>query len=284
MKKPSGKLTFASSIFAAGTLIGMSSCGVYGPPEPPAQGVYGAPEYFEDTVDDKDDSVSQDDISPEAELPTEEKEYDPALVFTWLSDDPSLSVVQDYNTNTSRIVDGDEEIPVDIAMGIYGARVMKCDIDGDGEDEYLISESEGTGTGYSVRGLCIVEKTDDGYKQTLYEGEYFIHIIEGRCSFSFDDNTRELTVTAINDDETYVYIKMLEGEDAVEDIIWKDQIGICFADGKIYLTAEVGYNFEGHDWPEYEQSAELYAPIQVNEYSNILVGDIQVNEGDGIKY
>ena len=221
MKKPSGKLTFASSIFAAGTLIGMSSCGVYGPPEPPAQGVYGAPEYFEDTVDDKDDSVSQDDISPEAELPTEEKEYDPALVFTWP---------------------------------------------------------------YSVRGLCIVEKTDDGYKQTLYEGEYFIHIIEGRCSFSFDDNTRELTVTAINDDETYVYIKTLEGEDAVEDIIWKDQIGICFADGKIYLTAEVGYNFEGHDWPEYEQSAELYAPIQVNEYSNILVGDIQVNEGDGIKY
>ena len=284
MKKPSGKLTFASSIFAAGTLIGMSSCGVYGPPEPPAQGVYGAPEYFEDTVDDKDDSVSQDDISPEAELPTEEKEYDPALVFTWPSDDPSLSVVQDYNTNTSRIVDGDEEIPVDIAMGIYGARVMKCDIDGDGEDEYLISESEGTGTGYSVRGLCIVEKTDDGYKQTRYEGEYFIHIIEGRCSFSFDDNTRELTVTAINDDETYVYIKTLEGEDAVEDIIWKDQIGICFADGKIYLTAEVGYNFEGHGWPEYEQSAELYAPIQVNEYSNILVGDIQVNEGDGIKY
>lgn len=96
MKKPSGKLTFASSIFAAGTLIGMSSCGVYGPPEPPAQGVYGAPEYFEDTV---------------------------------------------------------------------------------------------------------------------------------------DDNTRELTITAINDDETYVYIKTLEGEDAVEDIIWKDQIGICFADG-----------------------------------------------------
>ena len=284
MKKPKGKLTFASSIFAAGTLIGMSSCGVYGLPEPPAQSVYGPPEYFEDTVDDKDGSVSQDDISPEAELPTEEKEYDPALVFTWPSDDPSLSVVQDYNTNTSRIVDGDEEIPVDIAMGIYGARVMKCDIDGDGEDEYLISESEGTGTGYSVRGLCIVEKTDDGYKQTRYEGEYFIHIIEGRCSFSFDDNTRELTVTAINDDETYVYIKTLEGEDAVEDIIWKDQIGICFADGKIYLTAEVGYNFEGHGWPEYEQSVELYAPIQVNEYSNILVGDIQVNEGDGIKY
>lgn len=287
MKKINGKLTFASSIFAAGTLLGMSSCGVYGPPEPPAQGLYGAPEYFEA---EEDDNASSDQTSPEAVVPTpaedeelSEKEYDPALVFTWASDDPSLSVVQDYNTNTSVIVDGDEEIPVDIAMGIYGARVVKCDIDGDGEDEYLISESEGTGSGYSVRGLCIVEKTDDGYKQTVYDGEYFIQVIKDRVIFAYDGESRNLTISAVNDKETYVYIKTIEGEDAVKDIIWTDQIGVYFEDGKVYMNSSVGFFFEGHGWPEYEQSVELYAPISVDADSQIVVGDFQVKDGDGVK-
>ncbi len=281
MKKPKGKLTFASSIFAAGTLIGMSSCGVYGPPEPPAQGVYGPPEYF--GIED-DNTASFENISPEVEIPVEEeKQYDPALVFTWTSDDPSLSVVQDYNTNTSHIVDGDEEIPVDIAMGIYGARVMKCDIDGDGEDEYLISESEGTGTGYSVRGLCIVEKTDDGYKQTVYDGEYFMQVIEDRVIFAYDAESRDLTISAENDKETYVYIETLEGEDEVDDIIWRDQIGVYFEDGKVYMSSSVGFFFKGHGWPEYEQSVELYAPITVDTDSQIVVGDIQARDGDGVK-
>lgn len=287
MKKQNGKLTFASSIVAIGSLIGMTSCGVYGPSDMPAQGVYGPPESF---GIEEDDTALSDQISPEAEVPTpaedeelSEKEYDPALVFTWPSDDPSLSVVQDYNTHTSCIVDGDEEIPVDIAMGVYGARVVKCDIDGDGEDEYLISECEGTGSGYSVRGLCIVEKTDDGYKQTVYDGEYFMQVIEDRVIFAYDAESRDLTISAVNDKETYVYIETLEGEDEVDDIIWRDQIGVYFEDGKVYMSSSVGFFFKGHGWPEYEQSVELYAPITVDTDSQIVVGDIQARDGDGVK-
>ncbi|MBO4608341.1 MAG: hypothetical protein J5696_00570 [Lachnospiraceae bacterium] len=273
MKKPNGKLTFASSLFAAGTLIGMSSCGLYGPPEPPAQGVYGPPEYF--GIED-DNTASFENISPEVEIPVEEeKEYDPALVFTWTSDDESLSVVQDYNTDTAYIVDGDEKIPVDISMGVYGARVMKCDIDGDGEDEYLISESEGTGSGYSIRGLCIVEKTGDEYKLTRYDGHYFTRIIDERCVFFFDGNTRDFTVSAENENGTYEFSRPIEGEDAVQDIVWRDQIGIYFEDGKVYMSSEVGFFFEGHNWVEYEQSVELYAPITIDADSKITVGDIR---------
>ena len=48
MKKSKLKLTFASAVTAAGAVIGVSSCGVYGPPDQPAPDVYGPPEYFEE--------------------------------------------------------------------------------------------------------------------------------------------------------------------------------------------------------------------------------------------
>nr|MCR5310452.1 hypothetical protein [Lachnospiraceae bacterium] len=56
----------------------------------------------------------------------------------------------DADKNVAVIIDGDKEIPVDIATGIYGAYIDKYDCDGDGVDEYLIAECEGTGSGCSL--------------------------------------------------------------------------------------------------------------------------------------
>ena len=70
MKKTKKKLTFASSVVAAGAVVGLSSCGLYGPPpnepqpdvygppvineeeyEDPVECVYGPPEYFDENSD-----------------------------------------------------------------------------------------------------------------------------------------------------------------------------------------------------------------------------------------
>ena len=278
MKKSNEKLLFASAVMA-GTLVGVAGCTNV---NVPMETVYGPPEMYEDDYTESDvNDPEENNTSDETE--SEEQEYNPDDVFTYYSDDESFSIVQDYNTNTSVIIDGDEEIPVDIAMGVYGPRIMKCDIDGDGEDEYVISECEGTGTGFSVRGLCIVEKVGDTYSLTKYDGNYFAQIIRDRISYSYDSESRTLTVSIINENEVLVYEEVLEGEDDLEDIVWTDQIGVYFEDGKVYMSSASGLIFADHGWPEYEQAVEPYAQIVVDTDSSITVGDFCIVPDDGIK-
>ncbi len=51
MKKPRKKLLFASSALATGAMVGLSACGLYGPPEP-APDVYGPPVINEEEYDE----------------------------------------------------------------------------------------------------------------------------------------------------------------------------------------------------------------------------------------
>ena len=278
MKKCNEKLIFASAVMA-GTLVGVAGCTNV---NVPMEAVYGPPEMYEDDYTESDVNDPEENNTSD-ETPSEEQEYDEELVYTYYSDDESVSIVQDYNTDTSVIIDGDEEIPVDIAMGRYGPMIMKCDIDGDGEDEYVISESEGTGTGFSVRGLCIVKMVDDTYRLTKYDGNYFAQIIADRISYSYDAESRLLTVSIINENEVIAYEEVLEGEDALEDIVWTDQIGVYFKDGKVYMSSASGMIFADHGWPEYEQAVEPYAQIVVDTDSSITVGDFCIVPDDGIK-
>ena len=280
MKKHSGKLTFAYML-TAGAVLGLSGCGltepaagVYGPPsssgveddvDEPMLEVYGPPEDFEIDVEEPEDDA--------------EEHY----IGTFYSDDESVSIVQDFDAGTAVIVDGDEEIPVEISNGVYGPRIMKCDIDGDGEDEYVISECEGTGTGFSTRGLCIVEKTDSDYKLTRYDWDYFAEIINSRFSYSYDPDENKILFKIENGDEVIEYPVILEGDDKLEDIVFTDIVDVYFEDGKVYLSAASGLIFEGYGWPEYEQAIEPYAPITIDTDSGIEVGDFTVRPDDGMK-
>ena len=153
---------------------------------------------------------------------------------------------------------------------------MKCDIDGDGEDEYVISECEGTGTGFSTHGLCIVEKNGSDYKLTRYDWNYFAEIINSRFSYSYDPDENKIIFKIENEDEVIEYHVTLEGEDKLEDIVFTDIVDVYFEDGKVYLSAALGLIFDGHGWPEYEQGIEPYAPITVDTESGITVGDFTV--------
>lgn len=280
MKKQTGKLTFAY-VLTAGAVIGFGGCaltapnqGAYGPPESfdieddtddPMNEVYGPPEFF-----DSEDSESDD---------TGEEHY----IGTFYSEDGSVSIVQDFDAGTAVIVDGDEEIPVEISDGVYGPRIMKCDIDGDGEDEYVISESEGTGTGFSTHGLCIVEKTDSDYKLTRYDWNYFAEIINSRFSYSYDPDENKILFRIQNGDEIIECPVTLEGDDKLDDVVFTDIVDVYFEDGKVYLSAASGLIFADHGWPEYEQGIEPYAPITVDTDSGITVGDFTVRPDDGEK-
>ncbi len=281
----------------AGAMIGLASCGVYGQPDVPIDPVYGPPEYVEIDEDDITGETPEVYGPPEYLFDYDEDEEEDThhngavdesgSLYEYYSEDGSVFIRQDYNTNTSVIIDGEESIPVDITMGIYGPHIEKTDIDGDGEDEYVIAECEGTGTGMSVYGLCIVKKDGDEYALTRYDGAFFADVIRDRVKYSYDQDAHEITVTARNADGEATFSIVIErsysDEYQLDDIVWGDIIRIRLIDGLPYLSAPSGYIFADAPMPDYENAVEVSAPISVNADGSIEVGDFTLGEDDGNK-
>ena len=201
------------------------------------------------------------------------------------SSDGTVCLRQDYLHLTSVIIDGDKEIPVDIAFGAYGPIIEKFDTNGDGKEEYLIAECEGTGTGYCVYGLVIVRENDGRYESVLYDGKYFSKYIEDNVGFSYDGKKGEVTVFEIlpmNFNRYEGVTIKLEREAALKDIVWSDIIRIGFENERVIISAPSGYIFEDSPMPDYEQAAlvELGLFFYEDGTFGVLVNDIKEDDGD----
>ena len=206
----------------------------------------------------------------------------------YYNSDKSVYILQDYSDMTSKIVDGDTEIPVEIAMGMYGPRIEKWDVDGDGEDEYIIAECEGTGTGISLYGLCIVDKVGEEYKLTRYESQYFSDYLDEHIGYNWDVARSEFNVYQIRPATSGawlgIHVKPFERHDELQEIVWSDIIDIELEDGKIYLSAPTGYVYEDSPVPNYEDAVRVRIEIIVNEdLSIVLSGLYDFQMDDGVK-
>lgn len=227
---------------------------------------------------------SQDDqsVSDETESP-----FGDVYLARYYNSDKSVYILQDYSDMSSKIVDGDTEIPIEIAMGMYGPSIEKLDIDGDGEDEYIIAECEGTGTGISQYGLCIVEKDGNDYKLTRYDSQYFADYLDEHIGYYYDISSGKFYVYEIL--PAYVSrwdgitIENFDRHDELQDIVWSDIIDIEFKDGKIYLSAPTGYVYENSPVPDYENAVRVSTEIKINEDSGIVIGgfyDFEMDDGE----
>ncbi len=195
--------------------------------------------------------------------------------YDYYTSDGSAYIRQDYRTGKSVIYDGDIEIPVDITMGSYGPRFEKFDADGDGTDEYLIAECEGTGTGMCQYGLCIVEYDGGNYKLTRYDSQYFADYLDENIGYSWDSARQEFNVFQIT--PAYVsawfgiHVKPFEKHNELEKIVWSDIIDIVFEDGKVYLSAPTGYVYKYSPVPDYENAVRVTIEIFVQEDSSIIL-------------
>lgn len=196
-------------------------------------------------------------------------------VYDYYSSDGSVYLRQDYTTMKSVIYDGDIEIPVDISMGAYGPTIEKFDADGDGTDEYLIAECEGTGTGMCQYGLCIVEYDGGNYKLTKYDSQYFADYLDDNIGYSWDNMRQEFNVFQIMPPTANawfgIHVKPFEKHDDLEKIVWSDIINIEFEGGKIYLSAPTGYVYKYSPVPDYENAVRVTIEIFVQEDSNIIL-------------
>ncbi|MBO4909772.1 MAG: peptidoglycan DD-metalloendopeptidase family protein [Lachnospiraceae bacterium] len=196
-------------------------------------------------------------------------------VYDYFSSDGSVYLRQDYQTMKSVIYDGDIEIPVDIAMGAYGPTIEKFDADGDGTDEYLIAECEGTGTGMCQYGLCIVEYDGGNYKLTRYDSQYFADYLDENIGYSWDNMRQEFNVFQIMPPTANawfgIHVKPFEKHDDLEKIVWSDIINIEFEGGKVYLSAPTGYVYKYSPVPDYENAVRVTIEIHVQEDSSIIL-------------
>ena len=201
------------------------------------------------------------------------------------SSDQAVCLRQDYLHFTSVIIDGDEEIPVDIAFGVYAPIIEKFDTNGDGKEEYLIAECEGAGTGYCVYGLVIVREEDGTYYSDLYDGKYFSKYIEENVIFRYDENSREVSVfedlPQFSDRWEGVDIK-LKREEELKDIVWSNVIRIGFEDDRVFVTALSGYIYEDYTAPDYEQAALVTLGLHFYEDGTfgLYINDISEYDGD----
>lgn len=236
------------------------------------------PQDFLEVYNNQDDQQVSDEI---------ESPFGDIYLARYYNSDKSVYILQDYSDMSSKIVDGDTEIPVEIAMGMYGPSIEKLDIDGDGEDEYIIAECEGTGTGISQYGLCIVEKDGNDYKLTRYDSQYFADYLDEHIGYYYDISSGKFYVYEIL--PAYVSrwdgitIENFDRHDELQDIVWSDIIDIEFKDGKIYLSAPTGYVYEDSPVPDYENAVRVSTEIKINEDSGIVIGgfyDFEMDDGE----
>ena len=195
--------------------------------------------------------------------------------YDYYSEDGSVYIEQDTATGKSMIVDGVKVYPVDIAMGAYGPRVAKFDADGDGVDEYLIAECEGTGTGFSQYGLCIVEPDENSSKLTRYDSQYFSDYLDENIGYQWDGARQEFNVFTkrpLSSNAWFgIHVKPFNRHDELEKIVWSDIISIEFEDGHVYLSAPTGYVYKDSPVPDYENAVRVRTEILVQEDSSIIL-------------
>ncbi|MCR4697389.1 MAG: hypothetical protein K5654_08765 [Lachnospiraceae bacterium] len=188
------------------------------------------------------------------------------MVSFYVSSDGSVYLRHNSDSMETYIVDGNRWIKVDIAIGGYEPKIEKFDVDGDGEDEYLIAECEGTGTGCSLYGLVIVD--DDGKKVTRFSSSDLVTKIDESISYSYDKFRNEVTVFEVLPPFSNRYegatVKIRQN-DNLESIVYSDIVDVSFKDGKVYMTAHVGYVYSGTSCPDYENSISITAQFHINE-------------------
>ena len=227
----------------------------------------------EEVEDTKEESIETDDKVGKVQVKDIEDDDSDDDIETYYSHDKAVALRLNYTDMTAAIIDGDDILPVEISMAPYGPYIEKCDVNDDGKDDYIIAECEGNGTGFCIYGLCILKNNGGDYDFYRYDGRYFSEILSERISYSFDNDTKEVTFT-IDNEEPLTYKKVLDTNEELSDVIWSDIIRISFRDTTPYIMAPSGYIYKDIPMPDYEQAMDITVPIEIHSDLSVTLGHI----------
>lgn len=221
--------------------------------------------------------------STEADVETENESYTPSYnvfadipdhegIYDYYSSDGSVFIRQDLNTHKSYINDNgnwnDFNDIYELATGAYGPRIEKFDYDGDGEEDYLIAECEGSGTGFSVYGLVIFKKEGNNGRFEHHDYSYFVNMIDESIGYDYNESTHELEVYELLPPDYDGYngcCVTLDSNLTFENIVTSDIIDISFEDDKIYLSAPIGCKYSEYAAPDYDNVILVKTELKIND-------------------
>ena len=223
-------------------------------------------------------------VEPEVEAEPQEEKPE-KNVKDYYSSDGSVFIRRDFDEMKSYIIDGDRWIAVNASMEGYDPIIDKFDVDGDGIEEYLIADCEGTGTGCSLYGLIIVKagKIGDKVVQTKYPSRTLAKMLEEAIDYRYDEKTHEITVfekLPADTDRYEGYTTKLRQDADLKSIVFTDIINLSFKDGKVYLIAPVGCIYSDTSYPDYDNSIIIKGELYIKtEDENTKIEDIQLTIG-----
>lgn len=142
-------------------------------------------------------------------------------VYRFMLDESSegLEIQFDESAQKYEIVDGEEVMAFQLEKQIEPTSATKIDIDGDGEEEYVITACAGRGTGIYAADLMVIKK---GREEPIayLSNEEITEQLEARTKLLYDNEFQMVTLYCDSESEPQAVLdleKFLEGMDAGYD-------------------------------------------------------------------
>lgn len=177
--------------------------------------------------------------------------------------------------------DGEKLYPIMLSWNVTPRIVLpaiyKSDYDGDGKQEYALYRYIGSGTGYSISELCMLELVDNAlqiheftFKDMMYrlqniQYEYFEE--EGIVHIDTGSDTYEIEIADF----------LQTNEVSFSSLTWGDIIDIMEQGGQWWLQADAGIVVEEWVTPQYECGVCFRTPITYMGNGYFQTGSIEVD-------
>ena len=207
-------------------------------------------------------------------------------VYRFMLDESSegLEIQFDESAQKYEIVDGEEVMAFQLEKQIEPTSATKIDIDGDGEEEYVITACAGRGTGIYVADLMVIKQ---GREEPIayLSNEEITEQLEARTKLVYDDEFQMVTLYCDSESEPQAVLnlkKFLEEMDAGYDTMSLGNIiRIDNRDNRYWVTADYAVYLQGMFTPQYDCTIHLTASLTYQqEKHSFSMGDIAARAVD----
>ena len=177
--------------------------------------------------------------------------------------------------------DGEKLYPIMLSWNVTPRIVLpaiyKSDYDGDGKQEYALYRYIGSGTGYSISELCMLELVDKSLQIHEFTFEDMMYRLQNIQYEYFEEEGIVHIDTGSDTYEIEIADFLQTNEVSFSSLTWGDIIDIMEQGGQWWLQADAGIVVEEWVTPQYECGVCFRTPITYMGNGYFQTGSIEVD-------
>lgn len=177
--------------------------------------------------------------------------------------------------------DGEKLYPIMLSWNVTPRIVLpaiyKSDYDGDGKQEYALYRYIGSGTGYSISELCMLELVDNALQIHEFTFEDMMYRLQNIQYEYFEEEGIVHIDTGSDTYEIEIADFLQTNEVSFSSLTWGDIIDIMEQGGQWWLQADAGIVVEEWVTPQYECGVCFRTPITYMGNGYFQTGSIEVD-------